>query len=320
MSLLRILGLLAALALAVPAAAVAGQPAASTGDAIDITATSATLKGTVFPNKEDTTWYFEYGTTTAYGSRTADQVVGGNAGKDVEAAITGLTPGTLYHFRLVARNATGESIGQDKTFTTAQSPYALPGQNAITAAANPTTVRCGRTTVISGQLTGPNNAGVQVQLQEQPYPYTAPFKDTGTPVTTDASGNYSFTVAPCINTRYQVTAKASPPVTSAAVQVLARPKVTFRVSDTRVNRGQRVRFRGTVTPSHNGRRVRIQRRTSTGKFRTVTRALLRKSTVAGRSVYSKRIRIYRKGVYRVRLVGHADHATGTSRRRTIRMN
>src|SRR5207247_8463337 len=36
----------------------------------------------------------------------------------VTASITGLTPGTAYHFRLVATNAAGASNGSDQAFTT----------------------------------------------------------------------------------------------------------------------------------------------------------------------------------------------------------
>jgi hypothetical protein len=319
MSALRLLFALGALFLFAAASAVAAAPGATTTDATDITFQSATLNGVANPNKEDSTYYFEYGTTTAYGSRTPDGAVSGNAGKEVSAAITGLTGGTVYHFRLVVTNPSGQDFGADKTFTTPASPYALPGANAITIGAKPATIRFGLASVISGQLTGPNNVGVQVQLQENPHPYTGPFKDTGTPVTTDANGNYSFTVKPGLHTRYQAVARTAPPVTSAVTEVRVRFRVSLRVSDSRVNRGQRVRFRGSVSPAHDGRVVRIQRRTRTG-YKTVARTRLRKSSVAGRSVFSKRIRIYRKGTYRARVGADADHATGTSRRRTIRMN
>ena len=53
-------------------AALAGPPTATTSAASDVGATTATLNASVFPNKEATTYYFEYGTTTAYGTRTPD--------------------------------------------------------------------------------------------------------------------------------------------------------------------------------------------------------------------------------------------------------
>src|SRR5687767_11469394 len=72
-------GLLALLA--TPGLAATAAPGASTGAATEVTATTATLNGVVNPNKEDTTYVFEYGLTTAYGTTTAPQTeVSGNAG------------------------------------------------------------------------------------------------------------------------------------------------------------------------------------------------------------------------------------------------
>ena len=51
-------------------------PVAVTGSATNVTPTSATLNGTVDPNGRATTWYFEYGTSTSYGSKTADRSAG----------------------------------------------------------------------------------------------------------------------------------------------------------------------------------------------------------------------------------------------------
>ena len=315
MNLQRTLIALAAWALLAPAAAVAAAPGASTGTATDVTATTATLTGTVNPNKEVTTYYFEYGTTTAYGSRTPDQTVGGNAGKSVEATITGLAPNTTYHFRLVARNPSGRDTGDDATFTTL-ADYVVPGANAITCAARPARITFGRSTTISGQLTGPDNGGVKVQLEQDPVPYGDGFKKTGPGATTDANGFYSITVAPGVNTRYQVVAKSSPSVTCAAVQVLVRHKVGLRVSDNKVRRGQRVRFSGAVRPAHTGK-VRIQRRVKGGGWRTVAKAKLRPK--GNRSTYSKRLRIFRKGTYRAKMNRDAEHIAGVSRKRTIRI-
>lgn len=92
--------------------------------------------------------------------------------------------------------------------------------------------------------------------------------------------------------------------------VLVRYRVSLKVSDTMVSKGQRVRFKGAVAPAHDGRKVKIQRRTNTG-FKTVAKAVLR-AAAGGRSKYAKRIRVTRKGTYRVRVGADADHATGFS--------
>src|SRR5438876_433524 len=57
-----------ALLLALPPAVAAASPGATTRAATGVTATTATLNGTVDPNKQDTTYHFDYGKTTAYGN------------------------------------------------------------------------------------------------------------------------------------------------------------------------------------------------------------------------------------------------------------
>jgi hypothetical protein len=83
---------------------------------------SATLRGTVNPFGLQTTYHFEFGTSTAYGSRTpvGHEVGAGNGRAPVAASqtITGLQPGTIYHYRIVAENSAGQSVGDDKAFTT----------------------------------------------------------------------------------------------------------------------------------------------------------------------------------------------------------
>ena len=96
-----------------------GMPAVTIASASKVTARSATLNGTINTEGIPTTYYFEYGTTTAYGSVTPqlDAVVGSQP-SEVSAQLTGLLPGTSYHFRLVAGNAGGRVNGTDMTFTT----------------------------------------------------------------------------------------------------------------------------------------------------------------------------------------------------------
>jgi hypothetical protein len=314
------LAVLAALAIAVAAVvpAVAGPPTATTEAATDVTSTTATLNATVFPNREQTTYFFEYGTTTAYGSRTPTQgPIGGNAGRKVRADVTGLAPSTTYHFRVVATNPSGTANGADLTFTTA-APGATPQGNAVTIAARPSPVTFGRATTISGRVTGPGNAGVEVTLEENPFPFTGGFRNTSVRATTNANGDYSMAVTPSVNTRYRVEARTSPRATSPEITVNVRLRVTLRLSDSTPAAGQRVRFFGTVRPAHDGKVARIQRRTRRG-WRTVARTILRPATpVAGvtRSRYARRLRINRSGRYRVRVSpADGDHIVGTSPRR-----
>src|SRR4051812_3790541 len=186
-----------ALVLALPAAVAAASPGATTRAASGVTATTATLNGTVDPNKQDTTYHFDYGKTTAYGSSTPAQgPVKGNSGKSVSSQLTQLAPSTTYHFRLVATNASGTAQGADMAFTTLAAGQAPPGGNAVTIGAAPGSIAFGKATTISGQVTGSKNSGVEVTLQEQPLPAMAgaKFSDVAT-ATTDASGHYAFAVA-----------------------------------------------------------------------------------------------------------------------------
>ena len=94
-------------------------PTVTTGLAISITSGSATLNGIVNPNGKRTTYYFEYGTTTSYGLTSGTKWAGaGTSDVSVSAAITGLSPNTAYHYRIVAINSAGTSYGSDQTLTT----------------------------------------------------------------------------------------------------------------------------------------------------------------------------------------------------------
>jgi hypothetical protein len=118
-----------------------------------------------------------------------------------------------------------------------------------------------------------------------------------------------------------VQAAATPPEATTPVETPTAPapttmSVTLRVNDARPRRGQRVRFFGSVRPPHDGRILRLQRRGTGGSYRTVARTRLRDAGEA-RSTYSRRLRVFRDGVYRARVLGDGDHLAGSSRRRRI---
>jgi len=98
-------------------------PGISEVDAREVTDTTAVLAGKVDPNRSQTTFRFEYGTDTGYGSATpVDSAGAGPRGVPAVKTITGLAPNTTYHFRLVATNPSGSATGADRTFTTAAAP------------------------------------------------------------------------------------------------------------------------------------------------------------------------------------------------------
>jgi hypothetical protein len=119
-------------------------PGATTGAATGIGTTTATLNGTVDPNSRDTTFYFEYGTSTSYGTKTAEKSAGSGASPQNEAvAISKLQVGKTYHFRIVAKSDAGTTTGADATFTTSSAPV------AVTVDASPVAVT---TATLRGQV------------------------------------------------------------------------------------------------------------------------------------------------------------------------
>ncbi len=102
----------------------------------EVTASSATLNTVIEPDNSPTSYYFEYGRTTEYGSQTVRAPVGSGEGDaSLAAHIRDLEAGALYHYRVVAvsqlAGGTFESDGADRTFVT-QRPggFTLPdGRN-----------------------------------------------------------------------------------------------------------------------------------------------------------------------------------------------
>jgi hypothetical protein len=112
-------------------------PVAVTGSATSVTVSSATLRGTVDPNGRATNWYFDYGTTTSYGSKTPASSASGTTARSVSMAVSSLRPGRLYHYRLVATSDAGTSRGADRTFSTAGPPTAVtaPASSVVMSSA-----------------------------------------------------------------------------------------------------------------------------------------------------------------------------------------
>jgi hypothetical protein len=95
-------------------------PTAVTQAPTGVTPLAATLNGAVDSTVlNPTTYFFEYGTTTAYGSRTPDAAAPAPVGlQAVSANLESLRTSVTYHARLVARNAIGTTTGADQTFRT----------------------------------------------------------------------------------------------------------------------------------------------------------------------------------------------------------
>jgi streptogramin lyase len=91
----------------------------------DLTAEETALSAQVGANAQATSYFFEYGPTSGYGSATVHESAGSaGAPARVSATVSGLTPGARYHYRAVASNASGTTYGPDATFTVAGAPSA----------------------------------------------------------------------------------------------------------------------------------------------------------------------------------------------------
>ena len=100
-----------------------GPVDAVTGAATSVQEEQATLNGTVNPRGYDAKYHFQYGTSTSYTSSTSEGDAGAGSSPEPEnATITGLQPGTTYHYRLVATSGGVTSEGHDQTFRSLSRP------------------------------------------------------------------------------------------------------------------------------------------------------------------------------------------------------
>jgi hypothetical protein len=99
-------------------------PLATTALAAEVSDSGATLLGQVDPRGRATSWWFEYGQTMSYGTATGAFGAGSGIGQvPVASSLTGLSPGTTYHYRVVAQNADGLlTRGADQVLTTDADP------------------------------------------------------------------------------------------------------------------------------------------------------------------------------------------------------
>lgn len=125
------------------------NPTIVTLDATTVTSNSATLNGTINPNGLASTYNFQWGTSVSYGNNTTVGNLSGSATTPVSAAISGLTPGTTYHFRLVGTNSDGTTNGGDKTFTPGAASITTTAASAVTA----TTATTGGNVITDGGST-----------------------------------------------------------------------------------------------------------------------------------------------------------------------
>jgi phosphodiesterase/alkaline phosphatase D-like protein len=163
-------------------------PTVVTNAASPVTTTSATLNGTAIAHNQSSVVTFEYGTTTAYGTTvTADQSpVTGSTTTTVSKAITGLTPSTTYHYRVVGTNASGTSYGADMTFSTAVGPPV-----ATTGTASPLMLGA----VVNGTVNAQNNTTTVTFEYGTTVAYGSSIAAVPSPVTGSANTDVTATIS-----------------------------------------------------------------------------------------------------------------------------
>jgi hypothetical protein len=274
-----------------------GPPVVITGSAAGISTTAATLTGSVDPAGHSTSWFFQYGTTMGYGATTPAHSAGSAHGaKAVTVAVTGLSFGTTYHFRLVAKSSAGTIAGADMAFTTA-------GQGPEISA-SPRIVVFGHRAMLSGTVASkqPNQQVVVYQKRFGAVSFTS----VATTLT-GAGGVWQLSVRPSIRTTYKAMWMGTP---SSTVTVGVRPAVSLRVQ----SGGGRLATHVAPTAAFQGRIVQLQRRRGDGRWITIARKQL---NGASNVVFHPRLP-HGRSTLRIKVSAAPGYLAGSSRTVTVR--
>jgi len=235
-------------------------PIVTTTAATSVSSTSATLNGTVNPNGLSITVKFQYGTTTSYGSEinATPGSVTGTIAVPVSAALTGLAPETLYHYRVVGVNIAGSTSGTDQTFTTSAA-------NRPPAVAN----------AIRNQTLTVGGASFTLNLNAAPVVFNDPDGDTlsytaSSSATNIATANIAgsvLTVVPVAAGSATITVTANDgrggtnlTAFGVAVQANQPPAITQITPTTPQPGGQAITVRATITDDRPGTRATLNYR------------------------------------------------------------
>jgi len=150
-------------------------PTVATETESSITRMGVTITADVTPNGADTAVSIEYGTTTGYGTTVVLPIVpAGVAAVEVTAVLTGLLPGTAYHYRVVATNVADTTNGTDQTFTTTAAAAPTVASMAAKSITNEiarliaTITPNGLATTITCQLGTTTSYGTTFQVDQSP--------------------------------------------------------------------------------------------------------------------------------------------------------
>jgi len=280
------------------AAETTSAPRAATGTVGHVRGTSAVLQGSVNPGGLETTYFFQYGPTVAYGHQTPVTSVGkGTTNVKVGQTVLGFIAG--YHYRIVATNSKGTKPGRDRTYsaTSGRLKFAIESNRQLA----PTPY--GGTFVLRGTLTG--GPLRSITAQSSPFPYLTAFTDVGTPLLTNAAGAFAISIPNLKqSTQLRVRTNEARPLFSAIVNARVAVRVTLKVRSSA--RKGLYRLYGTVTPAKVGATVLFQVQKATrphGKSELETRFASVGKTVVKRATrtfsrFSQVLTIKRGGAYR----------------------
>jgi hypothetical protein len=221
----------------------------------------------------------------------------------VSSTLTGLRAGTTYHYRLIATNATGTTVGMDATFTTlgAPPPPPPPPPIANTGAA----ISVGRQRATVRGTVNPKGAKTTYYVE---FGLTAAY-GVQTPPKTLGAGNSLRSVRVTLSGlqsgqtyHYRLVAKnvngdglgADRTLTTLAPSpVRAVPTVTARATPTRDRRPPfRFKVRGSLIPPSGVSRSRACRGRVSIRFRAGRKTVrLRRTRVNSRCRYRSRVRV-----------------------------
>jgi hypothetical protein len=246
--------------LSLAATAQAAVPHFATGGVAHATSTTGELQGTVNTEGLAVSYYFEYGPTEAFGTKT--KVVSVPIPSPLKVvkvgqSVTGLLLG--YHYRIV-----GIYPGPAGAVTVTGSPRIFNGGKAAKTKfdipkgkEDQISTVYGGTALFTGSLAGVNNASQTLSLQATPFPYRDPFTTLGGNVLTSRTGSFVFKVAKLTqNTELRALTTTPRPVYSPVVVIHVTPRITLHVRSG--GKTGLYRIYGTVAPARNGAVLQFQ--------------------------------------------------------------
>jgi hypothetical protein len=217
---------------------------------------------------------------------------------------------STYHYRIVAVNGTGTTVGRDRTFATKRIPLSLAISQPLGR------VVFGSPFIVSGVLSGTGSAYHEVLLEGGGFPFPSDFSSLVAPELTDGAGYFAFRVAALAETtRLRVVTGDDPPVRSPTVVQLVAVRVSLHLH--RSPRRGSLLFYGTVEPAQARAVVSFQLLRPGREPLTVARTRVRRDD-ARRSVFGRAVRVRRGGLYRA-FVQVSDRRQASNQSRSVRI-